>query len=45
MLTDQTIRRLRPRVADYWRADSNADGTSNNLYLRVRKSGSKVWHV
>lgn len=45
MLTDQTIRRLRPRPTDYWRADSNADGTSNNLYLRVRKSGSKAWHV
>lgn len=45
MLTDQTIRRLRPRGSDYWRADSNSDGTTNNLYLRVRKSGSKVWHV
>ena len=45
MLTDQAIRRLRPRASDYWRADSNADGTTNNLYLRVRASGSKVWHV
>jgi len=45
MLTDQAIRRLRPRTSDYWRADSNADGTANNLYLRIRASGSKVWHV
>ena len=45
MLTDQAIRRLRPRASDYWRADSNADGTPNNLYLRVRASGSKIWHV
>lgn len=45
MLTDQAIRRLRPRASDYWRADSNADGTTNNLYIRIRASGSKVWHV
>jgi integrase len=45
MLTDQSIRRLRPRAADYWRADSNQDGTTNNLYLRVRASGRKTWHV
>lgn len=45
MLTDQSIRRLRPRATDYWRSDSNADGTANNLYLRVRPSGRKVWHV
>ena len=45
MLTDQAVRRLRPRPSDYWRADSNSDGTTNNLYLRIRSSGSKVWHV
>ena len=46
MLNDQAIRRLKPRASDYWRADSNADGAADSLYLRVRtSSGSKVWHV
>jgi integrase len=45
MLTEQTIRRLRARPSDYWRSDSNSDGTTNNLYLRVRSTGAKTWHV
>jgi integrase len=45
MLTDQAIRRLKPTTRDYWRADSESDGTVNNLYLRVRVNGAKVWHV
>jgi hypothetical protein len=39
------IRRLKPRASDFWRADSNADETTNNLYLRIRTSGAKDWHV
>ena len=36
MLTEQAIRRLKPTTRDYWRADSDGDGTVSNLYLRVR---------
>jgi Arm DNA-binding domain len=45
MLTDQSIRRLEPRAQDFRRSDSDPDGSTNNLYLRVRASGAKVWHV
>jgi len=45
MLTDQAIRRLQPRPNDFWRADSNSDGTTNNLQLRIRSNGRYVWSV
>lgn len=45
MLTDNTIRGLKPKPKDYWKADSDGTGKANNLYLRVRSSGAKTWHV
>lgn len=45
MLTDNTIRGLKPQARDYWKADSDAKGRANNLYLRVRPNGAKAWHV
>ncbi len=45
MLTDNTIQGLKRKVTDYWKADSDSKGRANNLYLRVRSSGAKTWHV
>lgn len=45
MLTDPTIRGFLPKARDYWKADSDAKGRANNLYLRVRPNGAKTWHV
>lgn len=45
MLTDNTIQGLKPKAKDYWKADSDSKGNANNLYLRVRSSGAKTWHV
>lgn len=36
---------MQEETFDYWRADSNRDGTANNLYLRLRTSRKKVWVV
>ncbi len=43
-LSDVTVKSLRPKAGDYWRADTNAKGENpHSLYLRVRATGKKVW--
>lgn len=43
-LSDVTVKNLRPKAGDYWRADTDAKGENpHSLYLRVRSTGKKVW--